>query len=542
MASPAAGERSPATGRRVVQQRERGGSRFGRIGRTLLPALFSMHLAEVPVPSPIIYVATDGSGDYNCDGSSDQVEINQALDFVAAHPNYTTVHLLGPNIYSIDSSIFISANTTLQGDADAVVRLVDDAGWVRFKPLIGQQGTRFAPELGDPEVSTGGITIRGFEVDGNKDNQAGVPDGDSYYTMIQLQNCHDVTISDMYLHQNCNDAIRFTHDILGADANSEFYANRIHDHGHSGIYIINVNNFLIHDNNITGNRTDAGVRPQYCNHFKIYNNIIGNNPDRAFSGGAAIQLEADADSPVNDVEIYGNYLYGNQYWHGIWLNREDSGGTLYTHRDVHIHHNVISLYRLAGIGIYGFHNTLIENNVIEITEEDGGVTFYEGAPLDGPSGFRTTVRNNIIIDNATFGLDNRWPEMHSFVSDYNCIHGNQSGSYRNAASATDIYMEPLLASRDSYLILSGAWQEAERSGDWRGDLGANQAWLGYHLQSENGRWDGAQWVTDATGSPCIDQGDPASDYSNEPLPNGDRINQGAFGNTPEASMSEGAAE
>ncbi|MBN1491444.1 MAG: hypothetical protein JXA69_16145 [Phycisphaerae bacterium] len=35
-------------------------------------------------------------------------------------------------------------------------------------------------------------------------------------------------------------------------------------------------------------------------------------------------------------------------------------------------------------------------------------------------------------------------------------------------------------------------------------------------------------------SPCIDAGDPASDYSLEPEPDGGRINMGAYGNTPEA--------
>ncbi len=38
-------------------------------------------------------------------------------------------------------------------------------------------------------------------------------------------------------------------------------------------------------------------------------------------------------------------------------------------------------------------------------------------------------------------------------------------------------------------------------------------------------------------SPCIDGGDPASDYSAEPEPNGKIVNMGAFGNTPEASLS-----
>ncbi len=40
-------------------------------------------------------------------------------------------------------------------------------------------------------------------------------------------------------------------------------------------------------------------------------------------------------------------------------------------------------------------------------------------------------------------------------------------------------------------------------------------------------------------SPCVDAGDPASDYSNEPEPNGDRVNMGAYGNTAEATCTPG---
>ncbi len=36
-------------------------------------------------------------------------------------------------------------------------------------------------------------------------------------------------------------------------------------------------------------------------------------------------------------------------------------------------------------------------------------------------------------------------------------------------------------------------------------------------------------------SPCVDAGDPASSFTNEPGPNGGRINMGAYGNTPEAA-------
>ncbi|NLH16695.1 MAG: hypothetical protein GX455_08955, partial [Phycisphaerae bacterium] len=42
---------------------------------------------------------------------------------------------------------------------------------------------------------------------------------------------------------------------------------------------------------------------------------------------------------------------------------------------------------------------------------------------------------------------------------------------------------------------------------------------------------------DTVTSPCIDAGDPVSDWKGELWPNGARINMGAYGNTPQASMS-----
>jgi len=65
----------------------------------------------------------------------------------------------------------------------------------------------------------------------------------------------------------------------------------------------------------------------------------------------------------------------------------------------------------------------------------------------------------------------------------------------------------------------------------------------FHLRSKAGRWDpkanggAGAWVVDAVHSPAIDAGDPASSYSLEPSPNGNRVNLGAYGNTAQASKS-----
>jgi hypothetical protein len=61
----------------------------------------------------------------------------------------------------------------------------------------------------------------------------------------------------------------------------------------------------------------------------------------------------------------------------------------------------------------------------------------------------------------------------------------------------------------------------------------------YHLKSQRGRYVAASgsWVTDVVMSPCIDAGHPDEYPRDEPVPNGERINMGAYGGTPYASQS-----
>jgi len=59
----------------------------------------------------------------------------------------------------------------------------------------------------------------------------------------------------------------------------------------------------------------------------------------------------------------------------------------------------------------------------------------------------------------------------------------------------------------------------------------------FHVKSKYGRFKNGQFVMDDVSSPAIDAGNPASDFSNEPQPNGGRVNLGCYGNTAEASKS-----
>jgi parallel beta-helix repeat protein len=80
------------------------------------------------------------------------------------------------------------------------------------------------------------------------------------------------------------------------------------------------------------------------------------------------------------------------------------------------------------------------------------------------------------------------------------------------------------------------WSEGNINVD---PLFADPAAGDFHLKSEAGRWDpnSESWIKDDVTSPCIDAGDPNSDWTSEVWPHGERINMGAYGGTQEAGMS-----
>lgn len=197
-------------------------------------------------------------------------------------------------------------------------------------------------------------------------------------------------------------------------------------------------------------------------------------------------------------------------------------------------------------------NAVFVNNVIadNVSNYDAGLYCYGGQPI---------IKNNTFADNKTldtfelcstgillqsnnpnksaaitnniicYGVngsgvydwgDGAYPPVgHALDANlftYNNVYGNELGNYTRIADQTgvngNISVNPLFA-----------------------DTAAND----YHLKSQAGRWDpnSQGWVYDDVTSPCIDGGDPDSDWTAELWPHGKRINMGAYGGTPEASMS-----
>jgi len=96
---------------------------------------------------------------------------------------------------------------------------------------------------------------------------------------------------------------------------------------------------------------------------------------------------------------------------------------------------------------------------------------------------------------------------------------------------------------DPLFVMPGYWSDVNNPNIVVNSDDPNAVWIegDYHLKSQGGRLDpnSGTWVIDEVTSPCIDTGDPNSPVGDEPIPNGCRINMGAFGGSSQASLSFG---
>jgi len=164
---------------------------------------------------------------------------------------------------------------------------------------------------------------------------------------------------------------------------------------------------------------------------------------------------------------------------------------------------------------------------------DFAVSFYYG---EGPN----SILRNFIIRDSFMGV---------FIADSSptisnlTIVGNKYGIEAYADSEPDISNIILWNNTDSDLFGCRArYSCVERGGE--GNLIDDPLFVDpdnddYHIRSERGRYwpEHDIWVLDKVTSPCVDAGDPYTGAINEPMPNGARINIGAYGGTTEASLS-----
>jgi hypothetical protein len=265
---------------------------------------------------------------------------------------------------------------------------------------------------------------------------------------------------------------------------------------------------------------------------------FGNSRSGGFGGG--IGLIRSCNAKIEECIIRNNVCYYNSL----------GGGTYCQNSSALIQGCDISGNRapgtLEGGGIYcaGLSTQLTAQNcVISLNSAWSGAgifTFWGIYGSDTASNFGSSRRCRVRVTNCTIAHNRlTGPEMlpmpgggiHSISSDI--IVKNSIVWYNDGTPV--IITHPASNSPVIYSDIEGGYLG-------HGNIDEDPLFApvdipDYHLQSIYGRYDPQTdtWIIDRDHSSCIDAGDPSDPIQHEPVPNGNRINMGAYGGTRQAS-------
>ncbi len=245
----------------------------------------------------------------------------------------------------------------------------------------------------------------------------------------------------------------------------------------------------------------------------VTNNSAGDNHQSGYGGGIAIAPNAEISA--DNVLVSGNVNNGRGVGNGY-------GGGFYN------------------AGTLAVRDAVIRNNSVPTDGSGGGL--YNSGIVD--------LRNVLLAGNAAQAQGDGLYIAGGAVVALNCTVANNAGEGMRRAGGTAAVTNSILWGNgvDSIGGVTLAWTCYENStdhADGGGNLSNDPLFVDttyYHLQSRAGTYtggyfSGGTWAVSAATSPCIDTGNPASDYSREPQPNGRQVNLGAYGNTEVAAKS-----
>ncbi|MFH1214751.1 MAG: right-handed parallel beta-helix repeat-containing protein, partial [Candidatus Neomarinimicrobiota bacterium] len=290
--------------------------------------------------------------------------------------------------------------------------------------------------------------------------------------------------------------------------------------GSDGMYIDRINcnrvaNNLIHDIG------DDGI---YYNASSTYtlsaldSNMIYHCDDRGIDVANAIGFNSITGNTIYNV-VSGIYISSTNYFTvgQMAFNRcfsySSYGMNLTKIQNTTIANNLI--YGTTGSSAYGMriYNAATKTvNIKNNTLYQAGKYGIYGCYVSG------SWRNNIVMG-STYGFYGKTP--FSAVDAYNCVYGNTYNWYSGISQGVGSFIaDPLFVDPDGGDNVLGG-------DNWLDD--------DLHIKSTGGSYHFGLWQFDDQDSPCLDTGKPEDEYSLEPEDNGNRINIGRYGNTPEAS-------
>jgi hypothetical protein len=242
--------------------------------------------------SKMVTVAGNGSGDFNCDGKGDHVQINQAIDYAAAN-SISTVYLKGPFTYYISDSILLRSGVKLTGDSSVTVKLA------KGLPVWGGRGSSISNEKAMFMIkgsSASNVGLSNIVVDGSQsDYYSHVTLGWSSYNMATLIGVNGLTIKNVAFKNGCNDAM-----LISKSSNIVIDSVTVNKCGHDGVYAYNVKNITVKNCKFI-NRTNSSTR-----FYTVTGGVFANN-DCTTSGGGYAGLELEGT--IKNIEVNGNNFH-----------------------------------------------------------------------------------------------------------------------------------------------------------------------------------------------------------------------------------------
>ncbi|MEM7391598.1 MAG: choice-of-anchor D domain-containing protein, partial [Verrucomicrobiota bacterium] len=269
------------------------------------------------------------------------------------------------------------------------------------------------------------------------------------------------------------------------------------------------------NNSLLNNDDDSGAVHVNNGYLYVYDTAFSNNI--AQSAGGAMSLPGGLDGlPL----FQGCRFIGNQCLGGaIGAGSYNGGGAINTDKELQLLNCVFGKNRQDG------------------TLGAGGGAIYMNAPDNSRS----------LFENVTFAYNHSTDAGGAIRTDrgdidiFNCIFWQNRG----VGSTDEIFVNTGDEVNMDYCIIDVT--EVDASGTFiqggniflADPLFADVVNCDFHVLSPFGRWltSANAFVYDSFISMGIDSGDPAYAFTNEVSPNGGTINLGAYGNTPEASLS-----
>jgi parallel beta-helix repeat protein len=365
-----------------------------------------------------IIVATDGSGDYNCDGSSDETEINEAITNL---PSGGGIVHLKKGTYTIDGIISIlKSGVTLEGEGPATIIKAANSSELNRLISVGDGGS----------ASYSDICIKDLQVDGNGANQSS---GNSSPIVIWGTDSYihkRVTVKNCWLTGAKLDCLK----MLKAE---ECIIDGNHFYDNTGTCIFNNHDY----NTIVGNTSYNNGYFYYgsaCNYTSITGNISnGDSYGIYISAGWRDAISGNIiTSPSNygislfgsqRIAVAGNHIYGGSY--GILLGNSSS----ITKYNV-ITGNTLAWQSTRAIALYAgsggcVSNTVSGNSIYGPGQQ--GIYIYRssyntinGNTIDGVGRSATDSYDSILLtdDSATYSTYN--------VISNNNLHAQQTNKAR----------------------------------------------------------------------------------------------------------------